>query len=592
MKPLITAALTGALVLGAAAPLATAAEPVVQCSASRPGGPFAVDATCVDPTYSTPVIDKRTSSDGLLLVEGHFEGPGTTFKIFLPPKRQWEGRFFQFTYPINGQEPADNVQFGAAHGGYTVQTDGALGYRHSAAAAKFARTVAAEYYGVKSESIYGYLYGWSGGSYQTVGAIENTRNVWQGAVPIVQGIPTSSAANFTSRAFAAFVLQDKKDQIVDALRPGGSGDPYAGLDAVQKAALEEVTRLGLPLESWEDFDYVANPGGLPSTAAFIQGFDNSYVEDFWTKPGYLGTEDSSLGELFRAALAQDPTRRSQLALIANHRYTLPAQESAIPGFDQYRNPDGAPLYPQRAFSPGPFLANLVTGGASFSGKITGKVIALDSTLDSDAFPVHADWYANRVAAAMGSAAKDSYRLWYTDNADHGPFNRAGQATRLVGYMPVIYQALEDVSAWAEKGIAPPRSTQYQVTADNQIGLPDNAAVRAGIQPVVELSGRGGSDRIEVTQGSEFDLQAKIQVPQHAGKIVSVEWDFDGDGTFEPAPFEANKDTLVVRSTHMFNTTGTYFPSIRVGSQREGDATDKFDVIQNVDRVRVVVTPAR
>lgn len=82
------------------------------------------------------------------------------------------------------------------------------------------------------------------------------------------------------------------------------------------------------------------------------------------------------------------------------------------------------------------------------------------------------------------------------------------------------------------------------------------------------------------------------MPQHAGKIVSVEWDFDGDGTFEPAPFEANKDTLVVRSTHMFNTTGTYFPSIRVGSQREGDATDKFDVIQNVDRVRVVVTPAR
>ncbi|BCW62888.1 PKD domain-containing protein [Arthrobacter sp. StoSoilB22] len=589
MKLLLSAALTGALVLGAATPSAVAAETASQCGPNMPGGPFAIDATCVDPSYGKPVIDNRTSVDGLLLVEGHFEGPGTKFRIFLPPKNQWEGRFFQFTYPINGQEPADNVQFGAAHGGYTVQTDGALGYRHSAAAAKFSRTVAADYYGVKPKTINGYLYGWSGGSYQTVGAIENTREVWQGAVPIVQGIPTSSAANFTSRAFAAFVLQDKKEQIVDALRPGGSGDPYLGLDDVQKAALKEVTQLGLPLESWEDFDYVANPGGLPSTTGLIQGFDATYVEDFWTKPGYLGTEDSSLGALFRAALAQDPSRRSHLAYIANHRYTLPPQESAIPGFDQYRGPDGSPSYPQRAFTPGPFLANLVSGGASFSGKITGKVIALDSTLDSDAFPVHADWYAKRVQAAMGKETNDSYRLWYTDNSDHGPFNRAGQSTRLVGYMPVIYQALEDVSAWAEQGIAPPSSTRYGVTKDSQITLPDNAAVRGGIQPTVELSGRGNTDRIEVAAGAQFDLQAKIKVPPHAGKIVSVEWDFDGDGTFESASFTANKETLVVQASHTFSSAGTYFPSIRVGSQREGDAADEFSTVQNLDRVRVVVS---
>lgn len=589
MKSLVTAALTSVFILGAFAPPATAAEPVAQCSANRPGGPFAIDATCVDPTYGKPVIDKKSELNGQLLVEGHFEGPGTKFRIYLPAKAEWEGRFFQFTYPINGQEPVDNVQFGAAHGGYTVQTDGVTGYRHAAAAAKFARTVASEYYGVKSNEIYGYLYGWSGGSYQTVGAIENTRDVWQGAVPIVQGIPTSSAANFTSRAFAAFILQNKKDSIIDALRPGGSGNPYSGLDDVQKAALEEVTKLGLPLESWEDFDYVANPGGLPSTASFVGAFDKSYVEDFWTKPGYLGTEDSTLGELFRAALEQDPTRRANLALIANHRYTLPAQDSRIPGFDQYRDPDGTPIYPQRPFSAGPFLANILTGGASFTGGITGKVIALDSTFDSDAFPVHAAWYANRVGAALGTATDSSYRLWYTDNADHNPFSRSGEgATRLVGYMPVIYQALEDVAAWAEKGVAPPRSTQYEVTRDSQIELPGNAAARAGIQPVVDLSGRGGSDRIEIARDTELDLQAKIQLPPNTGKIVSVEWDFEGDGTFEPATFTADKSTLVVRSNHKFNTPGTYFPSIRVGSQREGDTTDKFSVIQNVDRVRVVI----
>lgn len=91
MKSLVTAALTGVFVLGAFAPLATAAEPVAPCSASRPGGPLAIDATCVDPTYGKPVIDKKSDMDGMLLVEGHFEGPGTKFRIYLPAKTEWKG---------------------------------------------------------------------------------------------------------------------------------------------------------------------------------------------------------------------------------------------------------------------------------------------------------------------------------------------------------------------------------------------------------------------------------------------------------------------------------------------------------------------
>jgi hypothetical protein len=583
MKRLMTAVLAGAFVLASAAPMAAAAEATAQpaaCAAKTSGGPLWIDGLCEDPQFAKPVIDKTTEITepaALRLVEGHFEGPGTKFRIYLPAKAEWDGRFFQFTYPINGQEPVDSVKFGATHGGYTVQTDGAPGYRHSAAAAKFSRTVAAQYYGVERADIDGYVYGWSGGSYQVVGAMENTAGVWQGGVPIVQGIPTSSAANFTVRAFAGFVLQNKKEQIIAALQPGGSGDPYAGLDEVERAALEEATEMGIPLQSWEDFDYVANPGGLPSTAGFVSGFDKTYVEDFWSKPGYLGTEESALGDLFRAALAQDPSRRAGLALLANHRYTLPKPESGIPGFDQYRNADGEPLYPQRSFSPGPFLANILTGGATFSGEITSKVIALDSTLDSDAFPVHGDWYADRVEAALGEeAAKDSYRLWYTDNADHNPYNRTGEgATRLVGYMPVIFQALDDVAAWAEEGIAPPRSTNYQVTEDNRIELPTNAAARRGIQPLVDLSGRGDSDRIEVFAGEKFGLQAKIQVPPQVGNIVSVEWDLDGDGTFEPATFNTDKETLVVRVDHRFESVGTFFPSIRVGSERGADPTDTF-----------------
>ncbi len=124
--------------------------------------------------------------------------------------------------------------------------------------------------------------------------------------------------------------------------------------------------------------------------------------------------------------------------------------------------------------------------------------------------------------------------------------------------------------------------------ENQIELPANAAARRGFQLFVDLSGRGGSERIEVSSGEPFSLQAKVQVPPQAGKSVSVEWDFDGDGTFAPATFKTDKGTVVVRVDHRFESAGTYFPSIRVGSEREGDPTDTLTIIQNVDRVRVVV----
>ena len=39
-------------------------------------------------------------------------------------------------------------------------------------------------------------------------------------------------------------------------------------------------------------------------------------------------------------------------------------------------------------------------------------------------------------------------------------------------MRVIFQALDDVAAWAEKGIAPPRSTNYGVTEDSQVTVPE------------------------------------------------------------------------------------------------------------------------
>jgi hypothetical protein len=41
--------------------------------------------------------------------------------------------------------------------------------------------------------------------------------------------------------------------------------------------------------------------------------------------------------------------------------------------------------------------------------------------------------------------------------------------------------------------------------------------------------------------------------------------------------------------HVFTRPGTYFPALRVHSQRHGDAATPFARIPNLGRVRVVVT---
>ena len=164
------------------------------------------------------------------------------------------------------------------------------GYRVNAAAAKFSRVVAADVYG--PHHTYGYLYGGSGGAYQTVTSAEMTTDVWDGFVPYVMGSPQSIPNCFTVRVNALRVLKDKWPSIIDAIEPGGSGDPYAGLDDEARAALEEATRTGFPPRAW--FNYVPQGGGpLVLVANYVPVLDPTYLDDFWSKPGYLGTDPTS-----------------------------------------------------------------------------------------------------------------------------------------------------------------------------------------------------------------------------------------------------------------------------------------------------------
>ncbi len=588
----VTLALIASVTTGSPA-FATPADCV-----TSPGGAVLVTPDCNDPLYATPVIDSESDESVPVThhkVSGHFEGTAIQFNIYLPAAEKFKGRFFQYTYPLtDANATARAIGFGAENGGYTVQagsaTGNSLGYRHAAAAAKFARTVAASYYAVEATNIKGYLYGASGGSFQTIGAAESTTDVWQGFVPMVMGTPMSTPYTFFIRAMARLVLADKAAQISDAILPGGSGNPYAGLDAGETAMLRELTAFGVPLRGWEDPDYLLGlsaPDGLLGFGSLVKAIDPTYADDFWTKPGYLGTEQSPLGDKVRAALAAGGDRWD-IALRAYYRYQLPPANSGYYGFDQFRDPTGAPLYPQRSLLIGPLILRSSSGNASYSGQIHGKMIVVDNLLDVDALPWHADWYAKRVQASLGqSEFGNSFRLYYNDSADHigGDGDEGHDANRLISYWGIPEQALRDVSAWAETGKPAPESTSYTVS-NAQVDVPRLALVRKGIQPLVDLTANQRAAVIHTRVGKPVTLSALIQLPV-AGRVVSTDWDFLGTGNWVQQKFTASKVGGAAVTSYTFTDPGTYYVGIKVTSQ-QADLSSPYGRMQNIDRVRVVV----
>ena len=149
-------------------------------------------------------------------------------------------------------------------------------------------------------------------------------------------------------------------------------------------------------------------------------------------------------------------------------------------------------------------------------------------------------------------------------------------------------ALRELSAWVEQGTVPPPTSEYRVQG-GQVHVPASAAERRGIQPVVHLEVNGG-ERAEVEVGEAVTLTAQIEVPPAPGSVVSAKWDFEGVGTYPDAVELGGptSETVHVTTTHAFAKPGTYFPALRVASQREGNPNTPFARSLNLSRVRVVV----
>ena len=259
--------------------LADGASPT-SASAAADAEPAQVTGDSVDPVYHEPYVAvKEWRADPVphCYMHGGFAGTDARFSFYFPPAERYERRFFHNTYPmatssdigpfpIQFEVAIGNLGFTIDSGAYYVQTnlggadrtptsDPAIAaYRVNAAAAKYSRTVARDLYG--EHRPYGYLFGGSGGSYQVMGAAQNTRGVWDGFLPYVLGTPHAIPSMFTIRMHALRVLKQRNvfPAIMDAIDPGGSGDPYASLNSEERAALKEATRMGFPPRGWWNHD--------------------------------------------------------------------------------------------------------------------------------------------------------------------------------------------------------------------------------------------------------------------------------------------------------------------------------------------------
>jgi hypothetical protein len=256
--------------------------------------------------------------------------------------------------------------------------------------------------------------------------------------------------------------------------------------------------------------------------------------------------------------------------------------SNIPGgrsYDQYRNADGSPKYPQREDISVLSHSNYRTmGGRIETGDVKTKTMILEGMADNLSWPIFNTNYAERIQRTLGpERADDTMRLYVHDNGSHA----AG-----AGEMEIFHQSLQDLMAWAERGVAPPPSTRYTVR-QGQVIMPATAAERQGLQPVMNLS-VNGDQRAVVSVGQPVNLAARLEMPPGGGEIVQYHWTVAG--TDDAAVLVTDPKPLVeVARTLSFEQPGTYVVRLTVRGQRDGLVKPANQTLmRNFREVQVVV----
>ncbi|HEX2382174.1 MAG TPA: PKD domain-containing protein [Acidimicrobiales bacterium] len=254
--------------------------------------------------------------------------------------------------------------------------------------------------------------------------------------------------------------------------------------------------------------------------------------------------------------------------------------------------DGHAVFPTRAT----FGFETVMVSSRYQYDWAGKMIICQNVHDIGTWPVGAVNYHQRLLKLRGEQATDrDFRVWWFDHAAHTPgsmfpsVGRPHATTRLIEYGGAIQQALRDVIAWVEDDVEPPARSQYEHTVSGAVHLPHQAADRRGIQPVPALT-INGTVVASAKTGQPVRLDLRVDVPHGAGSIIAIEWDVTGDGMWEPEPeIDGTKASLTASKQHTYTEPGTYWPSVRVTSHRDGlvDATTRR--VPNLAQSRLDVT---
>lgn len=269
----------------------------------------------------------------------------------------------------------------------------------------------------------------------------------------------------------------------------------------------------------------------------------------------------------------------------NNRFILAMyhypRHSNIPGarsHDQYRNADGSPKHPQRADLAVLAHANYrVMGGRNETGAVTTKTMIMEGMADNLSWPLFNASYAEQIQRTLGAAKADQMmRLYIHDNGRHSTGG---------GEPGVFQQSMQDLMAWAEKGVAPPRSTQYTIR-NGQVILAKEAADRHGLQPVMNFT-VNGAPRAMVAVNEPVALAAKLEMPPRGGQIVQYGWTVSG--VAEPMTAVPPQPLVEVTRSISFDKPGTYVIRLTVNGQRGGLLNPPNQTLmQNFKDVQVVV----
>ena len=266
-------------------------------------------------------------------------------------------------------------------------------------------------------------------------------------------------------------------------------------------------------------------------------------------------------------------------ILAMYFYPRHSIIAGMHSYDQYRNADGSPRYPQRADTSVLTHSNYRTsGGRIETGAIKTKVMILEGMDDNLSWPIFNASYAERVKSTLGPAKAEQMMRFYLH--DHG---RHAQGA---GQPGIFQQSVQDLMAWAEKGVVPPPSTRYTISNGQLIPAP-GARERHGLQPVMNLSANGGS-RATVGVNQPVKLLAKLEMPPKTGQIVQYNWTI-GDKSEAPITVAKPKQLVNVERELTFTTPGTYLVRLSVNGQRDGLVNPgNQTLLQNFKEIRVVV----